>query len=96
MGFRKIFAVNLEMSESEIKRYLSDPNLRYPTETKAKEFYETLCFMYNGNENRTCQGIATAEHIAEKLRLDLSTTRELCNAMVFYGITERQGGGFVI
>lgn len=97
MGAHKIIKLNLSVSSEDIERYLSDPEaFSRPTKMQTREFYKTLCFMYNGNENRTCQGIASAEHIAEKLKLDLSATRELCNAMVFYGITECQGGGFVI
>lgn len=97
MGAHKIIKLNLAVSREDIEKYFSDPEaFKRPTEMEAREFYKTLCFMYNRNENCTCQGIASAEHIAEKLKLDLSATRELCNAMVFYGITERQGGGFVI
>lgn len=96
MSVRKTFVVNLELSENVIKAHLDNPNLSKPTREKAQEFYKMLCFVYNRNENRTAQGIATAEHIAEHLKLDLDVIRELCDAMVYYGITERQGGGFVI
>lgn len=62
----------------------------------AREFYRDLCGVYNGNANKTCQGIASVEHIAEAMGVSVSETQELCDAMVHYGITERQGGGYVI
>ena len=92
----RTFAVNLELSKADIKAYLDKGDAPKVSLSKAKEFYKILCFMYNRNENCTGQGIATAEHISEKLNLDLDTTRELCNAMIYHGITEHQGGGYVI
>lgn len=62
----------------------------------AREFYRDLCGVYNGNANKTCQGIASVEHIAEAMGVSVSETQEFCDAMVYYGITERQGGGYVI
>ena len=96
MDIQKTFTVSLEMSKADIKAYLDNAHLPKISTDKAKKFYKTLCFMYNRNENCTGQGVASAEHIAEYLRLDLDTTRELCDAMVYHGITERQGGGYVI
>ena len=96
MDIHKTFTVNLEMSKADIKAYLNNTHLSKISADKAKEFYKILCFIYNHDENCTGQGIATAEHIAENLNLDMDTTRELCSAMIYYGITERQGGGYVI
>ena len=96
MGFRKTFHINLELSQDIIKQYIDNPNLSKPTKDKAQDFYKMLCFVYNRNENNTQQGIATAEHIAEHLKLDLEVVTKLCNAMVEYGITERQGDSYVI
>ena len=96
MDIQKTFVVSLEMSKADIENYLDNAHLPKISAGKAKEFYEILCFIYNRNRNCTGQGIATAEHIAENLQIDLDTTRELCDAMVYHGITERQGGGYVI
>lgn len=96
MDICREFTINLEMLKADIKAYLDNEHLPKISADKAKEFYKILCFMYNRNENYTCQGIATAEHIAEYLKLDLNITREICNAMVYYGITERQGGAYII
>lgn len=92
----RTFIISLEMSKADIKAYLDNEHLPKISVDKAKEFYKILCFMYNRNENCTGQGIATAEHISEYLKLNLNATRELCDAMVYHGITERQGGGYVI
>ena len=66
------------------------------TKEMANEFYRDLCGVYNGNKNKTCQGIASPEHIAEAMNVSLGMVDEFCIAMVQYGITERQGGGYVI
>lgn len=62
----------------------------------AKEFYRDLCGTYNGNVSKTCQGIASVEHIAKIMGMPVSETQEFCDAMVAYGITEKQGGGYII
>jgi hypothetical protein len=62
----------------------------------AKEFYRDLCGTYNGNANKTCQGIASAEHIAQTMDIPVGLATIMCEAMIRYGITERQGGGYVI
>ena len=66
------------------------------TREMAISFYHDLCGIYNGNANKTCQGIASAEHIAETMQISENHARELCNAMIQYEITERQGGAYVI
>lgn len=66
------------------------------TKEMATEFYRDLCGVYNGNANKTCQGIANAAHIAETMNISPNMVDEFCAAMVQYGITERQGGGYVI
>ena len=96
MDISKEYTINLSLSKADIQAYLDKVNKPYISAEKAKEYYKTLCFMYNDDENNTCQGIVTAENLAEKLHIDITATRELLNAMVYYGITERQGGGYVI
>lgn len=66
------------------------------TKGQATEFYRDLCGTYNGNANKTCQGIASIAHIAESMNMPESKANEFCNAMIQYGITERQGGRIVI
>lgn len=66
------------------------------TPTQAKEFYRDLCGKYNGDANKTNQGIASAEHIAETMEINVTDAMRFCFAMVYYGITEKQGDGYVI
>ena len=66
------------------------------TKEMAQEFYRDLCGTYNGDVNKTCQGIANTEHIAETMNITEETATEFCHAIVMYRITERQGGGYVI
>lgn len=66
------------------------------TKTQAKEFYRDLCGTYNGSTNKICQGIASTQHIAETMNISPNMVDDFCTAMVKYGITERQGGGYVI
>lgn len=61
-----------------------------------KMFYRELCLKYNGDENKTSQGIASADHIAETLNMNVSDVEQIMNQLVKYGITERQGGAYVI
>ena len=66
------------------------------TKAQATEFYRDLCGTYNGNANKTCQGVASIYHIAGTMRITESKATEFCNAMIKYGITERQRGWIVI
>lgn len=66
------------------------------TKEMASTFYHDLCATYNGNANKTCQGIASAEHIADMMNMTTDMATEFCHSMLKYGITERQGGGYVI
>ena len=66
------------------------------TQNQAKEFYRDLCGTYNGNANKTCQGIASVTHIAETMQITGNQAEAYCNAMIRYGITERQNGKIVI
>ena len=66
------------------------------TKAQATEFYHDLCGTYNGNANKTCQGVASINHIAETMEITKEKATEFCNAMIKYGITERQGGRIVI
>lgn len=63
---------------------------------QANEFYRDLCGTMYGDCNKTCQGTMTVELIAERMEMDLERAKDFCNAMIEYGITERQGGGIVV
>lgn len=64
--------------------------------TQAKEFYRDLCRKYNGDADKTCQGTASVEHIAETMEMEIEDVAMYCFAMVYYGITEKQGDKYVI
>lgn len=66
------------------------------TRQQAQGFYADLCGTYNGSANKTGQGIASVSHIAESMGIAESKANEYCNAMMQYGITERQNGKVVI
>lgn len=66
------------------------------TKKQAQEFYYRLCEAYNGDGNKTYQGIVGIPHIADMMNIPTETATEFCHAMVEYNITERQGGGYVI
>lgn len=66
------------------------------TKGQAKEFYRDLCGTVYGNANKNCQGIMSIGLIADHMRISVEKANTFCNAMIQYGITERQGGGIVI
>ena len=66
------------------------------TKKQAQEFYRDLCGTYNGNSNKNCQGVASIDHIAETMQIDTWKATLFCDALIQYGITERQDGKIVI
>ena len=64
--------------------------------SQAREFYRDLCKKYNGDADKTCQGTASVEHIAQTMEITTMKAMQYCFAMVYYGITEKQGDGYVI
>ena len=66
------------------------------SEGMAKEFYRDLCGTVYGDDTITCGGIMNEAKIAEIMSITLEEAERFCNAMIKYGITERQGGMFVI
>lgn len=66
------------------------------TKQQATKFYRDLCGTYNGNANKTCQGVASVDHIAESMNIDTWTATIYCDALIKYAITERQNGKIVI
>ena len=67
------------------------------TEGQAREFYRDLKgLMYHGDTNHSDTGILYVFGVANWLDITEEKAKEICNAWVKYGITERQGGGIVI
>ena len=62
----------------------------------AKEFYRDLCGTVYGDCNKTAQGIMSAELIADHMKMPLWKAEAFLNACRSYGITERQGGAWVV
>jgi hypothetical protein len=65
-------------------------------EGQAREFYRDLCETVYGNADKNCQGVMSVEMIAVRMGLSTETTQKYCDAMISYGITEKQGGGYVV
>ena len=66
------------------------------TKEMAKEFYRDLCGTVYGNTNTTCGGIMSEELIADHMKISVDLAREFLWACANYGITERQGGAWVV
>ena len=63
---------------------------------EAKEFYRKLCKKVYGNANKTQQGIMSIALIADHMEISVERATEFCNAMLYYGITERCNGMIVV
>ena len=66
------------------------------TKQQAQEFYRDLCGTVYGNPNKNCQGIMNVLMIAYQMDISIERAEEYCNAMLRYGVTERQGGMIVV
>ena len=66
------------------------------TESQAKEFYRDLCGTVYGNANKNCQGIMNIPMIAQHMGISIDRAEEFCNAMIKFGVTERQSGMIVV
>ena len=66
------------------------------TEEQAAEFYCDLCETIYGDSNKNCQGIMSVYLIADRMGIEVEHANDFCDAMIKYGITERQGGLIVI
>ena len=58
--------------------------------------YKNLCFIFNGNATKTCQCVISPENMADQFRIDVDEAERVLNEMVKFGITEKQGGRYVI
>lgn len=63
------------------------------TESKAQEFYRDLLGTIHSTGNI---GIMSEHLIADHMEMSVERARDMLWACVKYGITERQGGGFVV
>ena len=66
------------------------------TESQAQEFYRDLCGTVYGNANKNSQGIMNIPMIAQNMKISIDKAEEFCNAMIKYGVTERQSGMIVV
>lgn len=66
------------------------------TEGMAKEFYRDLCGTVYGDANKTGGGIMSARLIAEHMGITIPEANDFLWACAEYGITERQGGAWVV
>ena len=66
------------------------------TKQQAQEFYRGLCETVYGNPNKNSQGIMNVLMIAYQMDISIERAEEYCNAMLRYGVTERQGGMIVV
>lgn len=98
--------IQTEMTEDEFDEvgedmdwadYIDEENDDVPiSERKAKDFYRDLCGIMYGDCNKTCQGVMSAGLIAQRMKISNGKANAFCNAMIKYGITERQGGMIVV
>ena len=65
-------------------------------EQQAKEFYRDLCGTVYGDANKNSQGIMSIGLIAEHMCISIEKANDFCQAMINYGITERQNGMIVV
>lgn len=66
------------------------------TKAQAKEFYRDLCGTVYGDPNKTCGGIMSERLIAEHMGIGEEKATQFLWACAEYGITERQGGAWVV
>ena len=66
------------------------------TKGMAKEFYRDLCGTVYGNADINSQGIMSAALIADHMKMPIEKANEFLDACRRYGITERQGGAWVV
>lgn len=67
------------------------------TEEKARAFWRDLMgTLWGDPDTKSTRGIMSAELIADHMEISVETASELLFACIRYGITERQGGGYVV
>lgn len=66
------------------------------TKENAQEFYRGLCETVYGDSNKVCQGVMSIGLIADRMEISIEKANMFCNAMIKYGITEKQNGMIVV
>lgn len=66
------------------------------TKEMAKEFYRDLCGTVYGDCTKNSYGIMSVELIAKHMGISVGDSNNFCNAMIKFGITERQGEMIVV
>jgi len=66
------------------------------TKEMATEFYRDLCGTVYGDPNKNSGGVMSIGLIADHMKISIEKANDFCNAMIKYGITERQGGMIVV
>jgi len=66
------------------------------TKSQATEFYRDLCGTVYGNVKKNSQGVMSVGLIADHMKISIEKANDFCNAMIKYGITERQNGMVVV
>lgn len=66
------------------------------TKEQAQGFYNDLIGTVYGDSTKVCGGVMPVELIADRMGISFEKANDFCNAMIKYGITERQGGMIVV
>ena len=66
------------------------------TKEMAREFFRDLCGTVNGNADKNGCGVMSVEMIAEYMQISVEKANAYLRVCAKYGITERQGGGWVV
>lgn len=66
------------------------------TKPQAEEFYRDLCVTVYGDSAKNSQGVMSIALIADHMKISIEKANAFCNAMIKYGITERQNGMVVV
>ena len=66
------------------------------TKEMAERFYGDLCEEVYEDRTKNSGGIMSVELIAEHMGISVGDAENFCNAMIKFGITERQGGMIVV
>lgn len=70
--------------------------VNFVSESQSKEFYRDLCGIVYGDCNKNSQGIMSVEMIADYMEISIERANDFLWSCARYGITERQGGAWVV
>lgn len=66
------------------------------TKEMAEEFYRDLCGIVYGDCTKNSGGVMSVALIADHMKISVEKANEFSDAMIKYGITERQNGMIVV